>query len=240
VVDSGSFFLRRVAISPSIKQRHQHTVSTIPSVKKRKARTTKARNAPTRLKCSTPGCNCCTSNTSRLALYRNDTDGKLVFTGMACPVGGEMHTDAVRLDDTWGDLNGPGKKVSQCEFASQMSFYADSTLPFKPKVPLGLLTPIEASQFWDKVLSAPVDESEVRAGDTVQIACTGGMPCCNYPVRERFWLNVLSVVPKPPTIIASVVEALYWLPAPGKTEPLDDTTLLQVPLEYVLRVCKQE
>jgi len=191
-----------------------------------------------RLKCTIPGCDCSADNTSRLAVYRRDEGGKLVFTGMACPPDGKMSVDSVRLDDTWGDLNGPGKKLSPGEFVSQISFYADSELPFKPVVPLGLMMPIEVSQFWDNVLSAPVNEADVRAGDTVQVACTGGMSCCGRPVRERFFVDVLSVVPKPPTIIGTVVETLYWLPAPGKTEPLDDSTLLQIPLEYVLRVKK--
>jgi len=214
----------------------------MPSAKKSKARSKS--NAPIRMSttCSTPGCTCCDANgTSKFALYRKDTNGQRVFTGMACPSGGDVRTDTVRLNDTWGDLEGPGHKVTENEFMTQMSFYPDSTLPFKPVVPKGLLTPVEAAQYWDNVLRvAPEDESEVRAGDGVQVACMDVMPCCDQPARERFWINVHAVVPKPPTIIGTVVEPLYWLSAPGTAAPLDEKTLLQVPLAHVLAVRQGE
>lgn len=188
-----------------------------------------ARAAP--LRCTACNCQCCCQG--RLALYRTDAEGKSVFTGMACPRDGNIDTDTVRLDDTWGDLDGPGHVVFPNEFFSQMSFYADSTLPIKPMVPAGLLSPTEAAQYWPGDDIPPTDESEVRAGDTVRIACMDVLPC-GRPARERFWIDVHSVVPVPPTIIGTVVEPLYYLPTPDK--PLDDKTLLQVPLGNVLAV----
>tara|TARA_B110001452_G_scaffold252033_1_gene241587 strand:+ start:365 stop:739 length:375 start_codon:yes stop_codon:yes gene_type:complete len=122
-----------------------------------------------------------------------------------------------------------------------MSFYHDSTLSIKPVIPNGLLMPNEAAQYWDGDNSILLlkDESEVRAGDQVRVACMDTLPC-GQPARERFWVNVHAVVPKPPTIIGSVDETLYWLPAPGATKPLDDKTLLKIPLSNVLAALKGE
>ena len=214
----------------------------MPSTKKTpikpKARTaaTAARQTPYVLtKCSQPGCDC--TACGPFALYRTGADGRSVFTGIVCPRGGNLRTDAVRLNDVSGPLDGPGHAVTDCEFATHMSFYPDTTLPFKPVALNGLLTPTEAAQYWD---DAPThvsnDVATVRAGDRARLACMDRLPGSGQLARERFWIIVHAVIPFPPTLIGSVVEPLYWLPAPGQTAPLDKATLLQVPLANVLDV----
>ena len=217
-------------------KRERAHASKMPSAKKSKTKS-KSNASTRRTTCSTPGCNCGVGCTSKFALYRKNVDGQSVFTGMVCPPGGDISTETVRLDDTWGNLDGPGHVVTPCEFLTHMSFYHDSTLSHKPVVPNGLLIPTKAAQYWDGDNTIPMDESDVRAGDQVRVACQDTLPC-GQPARERFWINVHAVVPKPPTIIGSVEEPLYWLPAPGTTEPLDDKTLLKIPLVNVLAVRK--
>ena len=147
-----------------------------------------------------------------------------------------MCTDLVRLNDASGDLDGPGHAVARAEFGAHMSFYPDTTLPFKPLSPTGLLTPAEAAPLFDTTDGAtPTDESEVRTGDRVRVACFDTLSC-GQPASECFWIDVRAVVPFPPTIIGTAVVTLYWLPAPGQTKPLDDSTLLKVPLARVLEV----
>lgn len=199
--------------------------------------TAPAQNPHVLTKCSQPGCDC--ADCGPFALYRTGADGRSVFTGIVCPRGGSLRTDSVRLNDVKGSLDGHGHAVTDCEFATHMSFYPDSSLPFKPVAPGGLLTPIEAAQYWDDAPThAPNDVAAVRAGDQARLACMGRLPGSGQLARERFWINVHAVVPFPPTLIGSVVEPLYWLPAPGQTTPLDEATLLQVPLANVLDVDK--
>ena len=145
-----------------------------------------------------------------------------------------MRTDAIRLDAAGGDLGGPGHAVGVDEWMAQMSFYSDSTLPIKSIEPSGLLAPDEAAKVWPGDV-APTSIDDVRREDVVRVACMDQMSSGQF-ARERFWVDVRAVIPFPPTIIGTVVEPLHWLPTPEA--PLDDATLLKVPLDKVLGVGK--
>jgi hypothetical protein len=162
-------------------------------------------------------------------------NGVEVFTGIV-----KLGETALKLDDPHGPLDGPGHKMCNAEFISQMAMYEGSETNRIQK-------PVDFVSFKDKRMSSreinyldkyfetnpydlvffPFDElpgggfsSRVRADDEVLISVTGDTMFRGKSTRtnERFFCHVMSVTPDG-RITAVPMTDLNWADV-GRSDPI--------------------
>ena len=140
-----------------------------------------------------------------------------------------------KLDDPFGDLDGPGHTMTSVEFLSEMALYDGSkNIRFQQRVncklcPCKHMSTSEVCFFdeyysnpdFDPVVHYPFEKvgqriiAHVRADDSVVLTVRGSTTDPNTSKKtktaERFWAHVLSVTPDG-RVTAVPKSTLHWAP----------------------------